>query len=146
MHPSSDDKPENSGGCVNQGVPGEVLKVQVASSGVEEILDPQLVDVGLRDAREHTESMTLLEEHVESVASAAKDGPQVFDTALQPLEISDTAIEKLANVHLERREEERIQKKLRDLGVCVQGFPWIKQSSGYRCAGGGHFMHNSQLY
>jgi hypothetical protein len=44
-----------------------------------------------------------------------------------------------------RREEERIQQKLRNLGVCVQGYPWIKQPSGYRCAGGFHFIHDSQL-
>jgi hypothetical protein len=44
-----------------------------------------------------------------------------------------------------RREEERMQQKLRNLGVCMQGFPWIKQPSGYRCAGGAHFIHDSQL-
>ncbi|KAG2138479.1 P-loop containing nucleoside triphosphate hydrolase protein [Suillus clintonianus] len=44
-----------------------------------------------------------------------------------------------------KREEERIQQKLRNLGVCVQGYPWIKQLSGYRCAGGSHFIHDSQL-
>ncbi|KAG1720035.1 P-loop containing nucleoside triphosphate hydrolase protein, partial [Suillus occidentalis] len=38
-----------------------------------------------------------------------------------------------------RREEERMQQKLRNLGVCMQGFQWIKQASGYRCAGGTHF-------
>ncbi|KAG1717605.1 P-loop containing nucleoside triphosphate hydrolase protein [Suillus lakei] len=44
-----------------------------------------------------------------------------------------------------KREEERIQQKLRNLGVCVQGYQWIKQTSGYRCAGGWHFIHDSQL-
>ncbi|KAG0696167.1 P-loop containing nucleoside triphosphate hydrolase protein [Suillus ampliporus] len=44
-----------------------------------------------------------------------------------------------------KREEERIQQKLRSLGVCVQGYPWIKQGSGYRCAGGYHFIPDFQL-
>ncbi|KAG1725637.1 cbbX-like protein [Suillus paluster] len=44
-----------------------------------------------------------------------------------------------------KREEERIQQKLRNLGVCVQGYAWIKQASGYRCAGGYHFISDSQL-
>jgi hypothetical protein len=44
-----------------------------------------------------------------------------------------------------QREEERIQQKLRNLGVCVQGYQWIKQASGYRCAGGAHFISDSQL-
>ncbi|KAG2753681.1 hypothetical protein P692DRAFT_20870527 [Suillus brevipes Sb2] len=97
LHPSNDDKPENPSGCVNEGTPEEVSKVQAASSGVEEILDPQLVYAGLRDAREHTESIRPLEGHVESVASAAKDGPQDLDasdsfqtTYLQPLKMSET--------------------------------------------------------
>jgi ATPase family associated with various cellular activities (AAA) len=42
-------------------------------------------------------------------------------------------------------EEENMQRKLRNLGVCSQGFPWIKQVYGYRCAGGAHFVSDSQL-
>lgn len=44
-----------------------------------------------------------------------------------------------------RREEARVQQKLRELGVCPVGFRWIKQASGYRCAGGSHFVDNIQL-
>jgi hypothetical protein len=44
-----------------------------------------------------------------------------------------------------RQEEARVQMKLRQLGVCVQGFQWIKQASGYRCAGGAHFIDNARL-
>jgi hypothetical protein len=44
-----------------------------------------------------------------------------------------------------RKEEARIQAKLRTMGVCVAGFRWIKQASGYRCAGGFHFIDNAAL-
>ncbi|KAG1804061.1 P-loop containing nucleoside triphosphate hydrolase protein [Suillus subaureus] len=44
-----------------------------------------------------------------------------------------------------RHEEVRVQQKLRQMGVCVAGFNWIKQSQGYRCAGGSHFISNDQL-
>ena len=44
-----------------------------------------------------------------------------------------------------REEEVRVQAKLRDMGVCVAGFRWIKQAGGYRCAGGSHFVSDSQL-
>lgn len=44
-----------------------------------------------------------------------------------------------------RRQEEAVQKKLQDLGVCPVGYRWIKEGSGYRCAGGSHFMSNVQL-
>lgn len=44
-----------------------------------------------------------------------------------------------------RKEEARVQSKLLQLGVCVAGFRWIKQSQGYRCAGGSHFVDNAAL-
>ncbi|KAG1856396.1 P-loop containing nucleoside triphosphate hydrolase protein [Suillus subalutaceus] len=44
-----------------------------------------------------------------------------------------------------RREEARVQQKLREMGVCVAGYRWIKQSQGYRCSAGGHFISNDQL-
>lgn len=44
-----------------------------------------------------------------------------------------------------RKKEEQAQKKLREMGVCVAGFRWIKQSGGYGCAGGAHFVSDGQL-
>ena len=45
----------------------------------------------------------------------------------------------------ERRKEQLAQRKLKTMGVCPVGFCWIKQSRGYRCAGGSHFISNAQL-
>ncbi|KAG6919535.1 hypothetical protein DXG01_005125 [Tephrocybe rancida] len=46
----------------------------------------------------------------------------------------------------QKKKEEATQKKLREMGVCVQGYRWIKQpGSGYRCAGGAHFISDRQL-
>ncbi|KAL3496205.1 P-loop containing nucleoside triphosphate hydrolase protein [Aspergillus germanicus] len=45
----------------------------------------------------------------------------------------------------ERREEQRAQQKLRQMGVCCTGYRWIKQASGYRCAGGSHYVSNVDL-
>ncbi|KAG6329525.1 hypothetical protein ID866_9564 [Astraeus odoratus] len=44
-----------------------------------------------------------------------------------------------------RRKFEEAQRRLRTMGVCVQGFPWIQQASGWRCAGGMHFISDAQL-
>jgi hypothetical protein len=44
-----------------------------------------------------------------------------------------------------RKEEAKVQRKLKDMGVCIMGFRWIKQPSGYRCAGGSHFVSNEEL-
>jgi SpoVK/Ycf46/Vps4 family AAA+-type ATPase len=46
---------------------------------------------------------------------------------------------------LERQREAQAQAKLRCMGVCPVGFRWIKQAGGYRCAGGAHFVTDSQL-
>lgn len=45
----------------------------------------------------------------------------------------------------ERKREQAVQAKLRELGICPMGFRWIKQASGYRCAGGSHFVSNLEL-
>ena len=45
----------------------------------------------------------------------------------------------------ERRKEQAVQKKLRHMGVCVQGFRWIKRNGGYQCAGGAHFVSDAHL-
>lgn len=44
-----------------------------------------------------------------------------------------------------RKKEELAQIKLRELGVCMAGFKWIKQVGGYRCAGGAHWVDNSRI-
>lgn len=62
--------------------------------------------------------------------------------------------ERLRLEHLRRQKEDlearqeyekKMQQKLRVMGVCSQGFRWIKQSAGYRCAGGSHFVANASL-
>ncbi|TVY17684.1 NFX1-type zinc finger-containing protein [Lachnellula arida] len=44
-----------------------------------------------------------------------------------------------------RKKEQQAQVKLRHMGVCVQGYAWRKQSGGYRCAGGSHFVSDGAL-
>ena len=44
-----------------------------------------------------------------------------------------------------RRKEQANQVKLRSMGVCVAGFQWRKQSGGYRCAGGSHWVSDAEL-
>ena len=44
-----------------------------------------------------------------------------------------------------RKKEELAQSRLRQMGVCVAGYRWIKEAGGYRCAGGSHWVDDSQL-
>jgi len=41
--------------------------------------------------------------------------------------------------------DERVQQKLRQMGVCMAGYQWINMGSYYRCAGGSHTVSMSQL-
>ena len=61
-------------------------------------------------------------------------------------------LEELAAKEAARKaEEERqareaaIQRKLQDIGVCCMGFRWQKRAGGYQCAGGSHWVSDSQL-
>lgn len=44
-----------------------------------------------------------------------------------------------------RRKEKKKQECLKKMGVCPMGFVWIKQSGGYRCAGGSHFVSDADI-
>ncbi|KAJ6114076.1 hypothetical protein N7512_007521 [Penicillium capsulatum] len=44
-----------------------------------------------------------------------------------------------------RRKEQAIQVKLRSMGVCIQGYQWVRHSGGYRCEGGSHWVAEAQL-
>lgn len=58
------------------------------------------------------------------------------------------AMEELERMRLQevrQKREERVQETLRQMGVCCAGFRWVKQSGGYRCEGGSHFVGNGQL-
>lgn len=46
---------------------------------------------------------------------------------------------------MKRQQDLAVQKKIRSMGICPAGFRWHKQSNGYRCAGGSHYLSNSEL-
>ena len=51
---------------------------------------------------------------------------------------------KLEDTNRKAREGEA-QIKLRQMGVCCEGYAWITQSGGYRCAGGSHFINDLDI-
>lgn len=51
----------------------------------------------------------------------------------------------LAALETERLKETERRKKLRTLGPCPMGYQWIKQASGYRCAGGSHVLADADV-
>ncbi|KAK8109232.1 NFX1-type zinc finger-containing protein 1 [Apiospora sp. TS-2023a] len=53
--------------------------------------------------------------------------------------------ERLLEEDRKRKEEAACKRKLEQMGVCRMGYRWIKQASGYRCAGGSHFVPEEAL-
>jgi hypothetical protein len=43
------------------------------------------------------------------------------------------------------RREAMEQAKLAQMGVCPVGYHWIRQSGGYRCAGGSHWVSDGEM-
>ena len=94
-----------------------------------------LEEVRLADKKRHDEIMKKLEE--ERLREAAARAERARKAAeLKAREEAE---------RLERQREAKAQAKLQTMGVCVMGYRWIKQSNGYRCAGGSHFVTNTQL-
>jgi hypothetical protein len=57
----------------------------------------------------------------------------------------DRIVKRLLEEEARRKKEAELKLKLSMMGRCPMGFEWIKQSGGYRCAGGSHFMSNKEL-
>ncbi|GME65999.1 AAA family ATPase [Neofusicoccum parvum] len=45
----------------------------------------------------------------------------------------------------QRKQEAKKQACLRSIGICPMGFRWIKQSGGYRCSAGGHWVSDAEI-
>ncbi len=57
----------------------------------------------------------------------------------------DKIVKRLLEEEARRKMEEAAREKLKALGVCPMGYDWIRQAAGWRCAGGSHWMAESQL-
>lgn len=101
----------------------------------QQILVQRLEQVRAKDAAEKEEQKRQLEEArlQECLARAERDRIAALLEAKQKEEAR------------QRQQEAKAQAALRQMGVCVAGFQWIKQHGGYRCAGGSHFVTDQQL-
>jgi len=56
------------------------------------------------------------------------------------------ALNRMKEQEAKRKETEaKAQASLRRMGVCPQGYQWVKMLHGYRCRGGAHFISNDKL-
>ncbi|KAG1728399.1 uncharacterized protein EDB91DRAFT_1162211 [Suillus paluster] len=79
------------------------------------------------------------------VSLSACETPISLGPCKSPTPLDHESLTKRIAADYSIREEARVQKKLQDMGVCVSGYRWIKQSEGYRCSAGGHYVSNAEL-
>jgi hypothetical protein len=91
-----------------------------------------------KQAKDEAERMEILRQREEARIRELK-AKEERDRIQRELERQRKKVEE------ERKREAKAQRKLREMGVCVAGFRWIKQGGGYRCAGGSHWVSDSQL-
>lgn len=115
----------------------------------------------IEEEEEHQKNLRTLEEEHDRIAR------QADEVRLQAKEELKRQLEqKRLQLEVERRKQESIgreienkrrareevhrkeqanQQKLRVMELCIQGYRWIKQTGGYRCAGGYHWVTNAEL-
>jgi len=57
----------------------------------------------------------------------------------------EAIVKRLLEEEARRKREEEARKKLKEMGVCPVGYEWIRQTGGWRCAGGSHWMGEVDL-
>ena len=72
---------------------------------------------------------------LERLKKAQKDASDAYRERL---------VRQILAVENERKKIEKAKAKLKEMGVCPVGYHWIKQSGGYRCAGGSHWTTDEQ--
>ncbi|KAL2826644.1 P-loop containing nucleoside triphosphate hydrolase protein [Aspergillus cavernicola] len=118
--------------------------------------DKQAAEIAENKYQTLLEDERAAQKEVEELANTPADSSEPDDEAkrqheqrrLQELEIRAKveALRKKREAEEEaRRKEQKVQQKLRSMGVCPMGFRWIKQASGYRCGGGTHFVSKANL-
>ena len=123
------DSPDKSG--------SRVLVIRDAS--VSDAVWSQLQKDKLREEEEKRECVRLEQEEarLRTWLKTCADAKRQHE--LEEIERKRKALEE------KRKREAMVQKKLMQLGRCPVGYAWIKQTGGYRCAGGSHYMSDGEV-
>lgn len=105
----------------------------------------RVAEEAARLAAERAEQERLEMERFAREAKLEVERKRMEELARQAAERRRVAEQNRRRHELERQREAKVEQKLREMGVCVAGYKWIRSGSGYRCAGGSHFVSDSQL-
>ena len=134
----------------------EKMQAEVVKKTAEEIGQTQKKMKWAIQDQERIETTLQASHQAEAAASdaAARQEAKRQREALEHKQRkAKAARERLVNALKRKQEEEqkkkdaerKVQATLGNMGVCVQGYQWVKQPHGYRCRGGAHFISNGQL-
>lgn len=112
----------------------ETAEIRLAPLRLEGQRDAGVSDAVWEQLQRDRAVMEAQEEEYRQLKEAAKAKNDLSEAKRQAI------ITKLLEEEEKRKQAAALQEKLAKAGCCPVGFAWIKQVSGWRCAGGSHYM------
>ncbi|PYI18999.1 P-loop containing nucleoside triphosphate hydrolase protein [Aspergillus violaceofuscus CBS 115571] len=126
--------------------PAHPISGEGRDPGVSDVVWMQLqADKQRNEAQRNRDTETLHREgSIKKQLKTSGDTPDSDERRNYEEQLRNLARERV-EIEERKKQEEAAQQKLQEMGVCPVGFRWIIQATGYRCAGGSHFVSSAQL-
>lgn len=114
-------------------------------------LGKEALDVTVKHASNEADAKRAVEEAGAELDKAEKSSSEGFDDDLLTVlmlakRAKEEALRKLEEQRrVELAKEAAAQTAIRRMGVCVAGYSWLRKGSGWRCAGGTHFLSGNAV-
>ncbi|KAK4552285.1 hypothetical protein LTR86_010455 [Recurvomyces mirabilis] len=114
-------------------------RLAIRDAGVSDAVWAQLQEDRLREEEEQQEALRLQQEEARLKEWLRKCADAKRQQELAEIERKRKALEE------KLKQEALMKKKLAQMGRCPMGYEWIRQASGYRCAGGSHYLSDGDV-
>jgi hypothetical protein len=138
----------------------QIAAEEEPTSGIHEDSDdnrPNEPAISIRDASVSDAIWNQLQKDAEAAEEEKRENRRLAEKAeelrLWLKKCADAKLQReLEEIERKKRElEEKLRReameraKLAQMGLCPMGFYWIRQSGGYRCAGGSHWVSDGEM-
>lgn len=123
-----------------------LVRINIDRAALSRLMKKTIQDEAMNKAVV-TEAEVAATEAAKEVANAKDGGDVNLIAMLEALKrAKEEALRRLKEeFEMNKNAERAAQAAIRRLGVCVQGFKWIRNGSGWRCAGGTHFLSDGEV-